>query len=299
MQYFGYPTQTFSLEEFNIEGTTEMSIVNYEFLKTMNIQFIHNFINPLKDTIEGMVINRHLYNKLMVEHKSLENLEVHLASRPLQEDQRRFSIVGVVEDFNYSSAHDQIGNYIFWLGESRNRARFIHVRLSPENTKKALNVILEEWKKYYSNQKMDYFFMDDKIAQQYKSEDILKRILMSFSILGIIIGILGVSALSFFISEQRTKEIGIRKVNGAKTHEIITMLNKNFLKWVAMAFVLACPIAWYAMHKWLENFAYKTELSWWIFALAGLIAMGITLLTVSFQSWKAASRNPVESLRYE
>lgn len=141
--------------------------------------------------------------------------------------------------------------------------------------------------------------MDDKIAQQYKSEDILKRILMSFSILGIIIGILGVSALSFFISEQRTKEIGIRKVNGAKTHEIITMLNKNFLKWVAMAFVLACPIAWYAMHKWLENFAYKTKLSWWIFALAGLIAMGITLLTVSFQSWKAASRNPVESLRYE
>lgn len=122
MQYFGYPTQTFSLEEFNIEGTTEMSIVNYEFLKTMNIQFIHNFINPLKDTIEGMVINRHLYNKLMVEHKSLENLEVHLASRPLQEDQRRFSIVGVVEDFNYSSAHDQIGNYIFWLGESRNRS---------------------------------------------------------------------------------------------------------------------------------------------------------------------------------
>jgi putative ABC transport system permease protein len=95
------------------------------------------------------------------------------------------------------------------------------------------------------------------------------------------------------------KEIGIRKVNGAKISEILTMLNKDFVKWVAIAFVLAIPIVWFAMHKWLENFAYKTELSWWIFALAGLLALGIALLTVSFQSWKAATRNPVESLRYE
>jgi putative ABC transport system permease protein len=146
---------------------------------------------------------------------------------------------------------------------------------------------------------MDYFFMDDKITQQYKSENILRKILMSFSILGIIIGIIGISALSYFTSEQRTKEIGVRKVNGARTHEIITMLNREFAKWVAIAFVIACPVAWYAMSQWLEDFAYRTELSWWIFALAGLIAMGIALLTVSFQSWRAASRNPVESLRYE
>ncbi len=99
--------------------------------------------------------------------------------------------------------------------------------------------------------------------------------------------------------QQRTKEIGIRKVNGAQISEVLMMLNKDFVKWVAIAFVIATPIAWYAMHKWLENFAYKTELSWWIFALAGLIALGISLLTVSWQSWKAATRNPVEALRYE
>lgn len=99
--------------------------------------------------------------------------------------------------------------------------------------------------------------------------------------------------------KKRTKEIGIRKINGAKTSEILTMLNKDFMKWVAIAFVIATPIAWYAMHKWLENFAYKTELSWWIFALAGVLALGIALLTVSWQSWKAATRNPVEALRYE
>lgn len=104
----------------------------------------------------------------------------------------------------------------------------------------------------------------------------------------------------FFVMERRfLKEIGIRKVNGAKTVEVLTMLNVDFLKWVAIAFVIAVPVAWYATYHWLENFAYKTGLSWWIFALAGMLALGIALLTVSWQSWKAATRNPVEALRYE
>ncbi|PKQ66267.1 hypothetical protein BZG01_11790 [Labilibaculum manganireducens] len=299
MQHFGYPTQTLSLDGFGIEGTAEMSMANYDFLKTMKIPFVHSYINTSLDTIEGMVINKHLFNRLMEKHKTLEELNLFRSGIPLEADQRRVDIIGVAEDFNYSSAHNQIGDYVFLIDESRNRARFMHVRMSPGNIRSAMTSIQEEWQKHYPNQKMDYFFMDDKIAQQYKSENILRRILMSFSVLGIIIGILGISALSYFTSEQRTKEIGIRKANGAKTHEIITMLNKGFAKWVAIAFVLACPIAWYAMNKWLENFAYKTELSWWIFALAGLIALGIAQFTVSIQSWRAATRNPVESLRYE
>jgi len=299
LQYFGYPTQTTSLEEFGVDGTAEMSHANYDFLKTMNIPFVHNYINILKDTIKGMVINNHLYKRLMEKHKTLENMNSYRSAIRLEEGARQVDIIGVVEDFNYSSAHDQIGDYIFIIDESRRRARFTHVRIAPGNLRMAMDCIMEEWDKHYPNQKMDYFFMDDKISQQYKSENILRKILMSFSILGIIIGILGISALSYFTSEQRTKEIGVRKVNGARTHEIITMLNKDFLKWVAFAFLIACPIAYYAMSKWLENFAYKTELSWWIFALAGFIALGIALLTVSFQSWRAATRNPVESLRYE
>ncbi|MGZ2369173.1 ABC transporter permease [Ancylomarina sp. YFZ004] len=298
-QYFGHPTQTISLDGFGIEGNAEMSFANYNFLKTMDIQFIHNSINASRDTIEGMVINKHLYKRLLEKHKSWENLKIHMANRPIEADQVRFEILGVVEDFNYSSAHENIGDYIFWLGETCRDARYTHVRMAPGNIKSSMATIQEEWKKHYPNQKMDYFFMDDKIAQQYKSENILRKILMSFSILGIIIGIIGISALSYFTSEQRTKEIGVRKVNGARTHEIIRMLNRDFAKWVAIAFVIACPTAWYAMHTWLANFAYKTELSWWIFALAGLIAMGIALLTVSLQSWRAATRNPVESLRYE
>jgi putative ABC transport system permease protein len=101
------------------------------------------------------------------------------------------------------------------------------------------------------------------------------------------------------VVENRTKEIGIRKVNGAKTYQILSMLNQDLLKLVVISFVIATPVAYYFMHKWLENFAYKTELSWWIFALAGLLVFVVALLTVSWQSWRAAARNPVEALRYE
>ena len=119
------------------------------------------------------------------------------------------------------------------------------------------------------------------------------------AVIAILIASLGLFGLSLLISRQKTKEIGIRKINGAKTFEIQILLNKDFLIWVVIAVVIATPISWYVMHKWLENFAYKTELNWWVFALAGIMALGIALLTVSWQSWRAATRNPVEALRYE
>lgn len=298
-QYFGHPTQTIPLEGFGIEGTAEMSLPNFDFLKTMDIQLIHDYINRSKDTIEGWVINKHLYERLMEKHKTIENLNSFRLGQPLEEGQIRIDIIGVVENFNYNSAHEQIGDYVFLVNESQRGARYTHIKIASGNIRSAMDYIQEEWSKHYPNQKMDYFFMDEKVAQQYKSENILRKILMSFSILGIIIGIIGISALSYFSSEQRIKEIGVRKANGAKTLEIIQMLNKDFQKWVFAAFVLACPIAWYAMNKWLENFAYKTEISWWIFILSGVFALAITLITVSLQSWNAARKNPVESLRYE
>jgi putative ABC transport system permease protein len=135
--------------------------------------------------------------------------------------------------------------------------------------------------------------------EYYKKEELLMHLLSIFSFITFFILILGLIGISLFLAEQKTKEIGIRKVNGAKVYEILSMLNKNFVKWTVIAFLIAAPVSYYAMNKWLENFAYKTSLSWWIFALAGLLALGIALLTVSWQSWKAATRNPVEALRYE
>jgi putative ABC transport system permease protein len=136
-------------------------------------------------------------------------------------------------------------------------------------------------------------------SNQYNTERQLARIVLIFSIISLLISILGLIGTSINTSLARTKEVGIRKVNGAKIPEVITMLNKDFVKWVVIAFIIASLIAYIAMHKWLENFAYKTNLSWWIFLLAGFLAMGIALITVSWQSWKAATRNPVEALRYE
>ncbi len=133
----------------------------------------------------------------------------------------------------------------------------------------------------------------------YKAEENIRTIFIYCMILAISIAILGLVGMSVFLTERRTKEIGIRKVNGAKAIEVMFMLNKDFLKWVVIAFLIACPIAWYAMHKWLQNFAYKTTLSWWVFVAAGVAALLLAFITVSVQSYKAASRNPVESLKYE
>ena len=298
-QHFGYPAQGLPLDGLGIDGTAELVFANYDYLKTMNIQLLENWILPSADTVRGMVINNHLYKRLLEKHGSMDALKVFQDKQPLAPDQSRINFIGVAKDFNYSSAHENIGDFAFWLDESNNRARFIHVRLAPGNLHAGMDQIKETWNNYYPGQEFDYFFIDETIASQYKAETILSRILLAFSIIGIVISILGISALALFISQQRTKEIGIRKVNGAKVSEILTMLNKDFVKWVAIAFIIATPIAWFAVYKWLENFAYKTEISWWIFALAGLLASGIALITVSWQSWKAARRNPVESLRYE
>ena len=137
---------------------------------------------------------------------------------------------------------------------------------------------------------------DEDFGRLYAADVKTRKIVSIFSVLALLIAYLGLLALAAFVTKQRTKEIGVRKVNGARVVEILSMLNKDFLMWVAIAFIIAVPIAYFIMNKWLESFAYKTELSWWIFALAGLLALGIAVLTVSWQSWKAATRNPVEAL---
>jgi putative ABC transport system permease protein len=142
-------------------------------------------------------------------------------------------------------------------------------------------------------------FFDEDFGRLYKAEAQTRKIVSIFSALAIFIACLGLLALASFVAEQRTKEIGVRKVNGARIGEILYSLNRNFMKWVGIAFIIAIPGAWYILNKWLENFAYQTSLSWWVFALSGFVALILTVLIVSWISWKAATRNPVEALRYE
>jgi putative ABC transport system permease protein len=212
---------------------------------------------------------------------------------------KKLKVVGVVNDFNFQSLHHKVQPLVFnYLGEN-DYTRNIVIKGNIANREKLLTEIDKAWKKVMGNEYMSHYFMEDHIAVLYEKEANAKRSIGLFSLVAILISCFGLLGTVLNISNEKTKEIGIRKVNGAKISEILTMLNKDFVKWVAIAFFIATPIAYYAMSKWLENFAYKTELSWWIFVLAGLLALGIALLTVSWQSWKAATRNPVEALRYE
>ncbi|WP_321306033.1 FtsX-like permease family protein [Marinifilum fragile] len=213
------------------------------------------------------------------------------------DDVQGYKIIGVFDDFNYSSLHKKIEPMAMILNNEAPNA--VSLRISSNNIGETIDYLKTSWDKILPYYPVSLDFYNDRYNKMYKKEERLANTISLFALLAIAISCFGILGLSIFSAEQRTKEIGIRKTNGAKTYEIIKMLNRDFLKWVALSFVIASPIAWYCMDSWLKNFAYKINLSWWIFVLAGIIAMGIALLTVSWQSWRAAKRNPVESLRYE
>ena len=209
-------------------------------------------------------------------------------------------IIGVVEDFNFESLREQVKPLAFcYVPQWGDMCSLVNIKTSSENLVEAKKIIQTEYNKLFPKKAFECFTIKDIFSEYYAKDNNLNKIIAVFSLLSILIGCLGLIGIVNITIVSKVKEIGIRKVNGAKVSEILAMLNKDFIKWVAVAFVIATPVAYYAMNKWLENFAYKTTLSWWIFALAGLMALGIALLTVSWQSWRAATRNPVEALRYE
>jgi putative ABC transport system permease protein len=209
-----------------------------------------------------------------------------------------FDIIGVVNDFQYSSLHQIIGP-VCLMFTSKSRPTSLSLRFAPNGAAPGMEYIKEKWQEILPGYPLKYQFYDDWFDSMYKSEEYFSRTISLFAILAVIISCIGILGLAIFSSERRTKEIGVRKINGARITEIMILLNKDIIYLLGIAFVIATPVAWYSMNKWLQSFAYRTELSWWIFALSGLLAFAIALLTVSLQSWGAATRNPVESLRYE
>ena len=208
-------------------------------------------------------------------------------------------LVGIMKDFNMISLRESVDPFVFRKESSLEKFGTISIKFNSSNTKDVLASVKSTVEEFCPEIPFRSFFLDDHLNMLYAKEQQQARLITVFGLLSVIVSILGILGLSIFMCQQRIKEIGIRKVNGAKIAEVILMLNKGFIKWVAVAFVIASPIAYFIMNKWLESFAYKTSLSWWIFALAGILALGIALLTVSWQSWRAATRNPVEALRYE
>ncbi len=209
----------------------------------------------------------------------------------------RSQVVGVIKDYHFKGLHEKIEAQV--LSSIDWDFNYLILDVNAKGYAQAIKSAQKIYKKMCPDAPFDYFFLDDDFNKQYRAEEQMGFLFLILSGLGILITCLGLFGLAIFMAQKRIKEIGVRKVNGAKIAEILILLNSSFIKWVAVAFIIACPVAYYAMNKWLENFAYKISLSWWIFALAGVLALGIALLTVSWQSWRAATRNPVEALRYE
>lgn len=271
-------------------------VVDENYVPTMGMEIIkgRNFSKDFGADSSAIIINEKTASLIGFDDPLGKKLYEGNPNDP--DNWRAYTIIGVVKNFNFESLHKNIGPLSLILGENTAGAAF---RVQSTDLSQLLTSLGSTWKKMAPGLPFKYRFLDESFNEMYKDEQRIGKIAFMFSIIAIVIGCLGLFGLSTFIAEQRTKEIGIRKVLGASVSNLVGMLSKDFLWMILIAFVIAVPIAWYFMNKWISDFAYRTELSWWIFAVAGLTALSIALLTVSFQAIRAALMNPTRSLRSE
>jgi predicted permease len=265
--------------------------VGYDFVKTMKVKIIQgrDFSREHATDSVGYIVNE----------KALDIFNYKdPIGMPLTFWQTKGTIIGVVEDFHFNSLHNPITPLILRLGEINDEGSAL-VRTEPGKTKDALGSIEKIWKDMNADFPYTYQFSDQEYQQMYKSEQIVSKLSNAFAFLGIFISSLGLLGLSIFTAEQRTKELGIRKVLGASMVSLFNLLSKELLLLVAVSLVIATPVAWYVMNDWLEDYAYKVKIEWWIFVAAGAISILIAVLTISVQTLKALFENPVKSLRSE
>ncbi|HZK08965.1 MAG TPA: FtsX-like permease family protein [Bacteroidales bacterium] len=276
-QSFMYEDQPVSFQEF---------VVDSSFFEMMKIN-----ITPTSSAYskQGIWLNQYTVDKL-----GLDPLPVSFKSNYGEEP-----VLGITNNFNIESLHKELGFLILRQLGKDEYPWSILVQLQSGDVIATFDQVKKSYLEYTGGMPFDSGFFDDDIQSWYDSEKRTAAIVSYFALLSIVISIMGIFAMAVFYNQQKIKEIGIRKVNGATVFEIVKMLNFDFVKWVAIAFVVACPIAYYAMNKWLQNFPYKTQIHWWVFVLAGIFALAVALITVSWQTWRAARRNPVEALRYE
>ncbi|GAB4046628.1 ABC transporter permease [Spirosoma litoris] len=296
----GEPGGFFDGHMFDVEGQpnrwkSRTEFADFDYVKTLGLKLIagRDFSPQYpSDTTRAALINRTAAARLgwtpdQAIGKWLKNTV---------QDSTNRTIIGVVEDFNFLSLKEAIEPLVIAPNDDRRTAL---IRLKPGNIPATVETIQQLYAKTRPAYPFEYHFLDQKFDQMYQADLRQQTILSVFAGLAIFIACLGLFGLASFSAQQRTKEIGVRKVLGASVGSVVTLLSKDFLKPVAIAILIASPIAWYAMNQWLQNFAYHIDIEWWVFALAGLLAVSIALLTVSFQSIKAALVNPVRSLRSE
>ena len=267
--------------------------ISYDYLKTydMNLAQGRTFSKEFSTDIgEAFVINEtaaHVMNmkkpigtKIAVKGKDGE-------------------VIGIVKDFHFKSLHEKIDPLILKLGTLDREHNYVTIRINTIQLHDTITLLEQAWKKYSPNYPFELHFLDDQLDKLYTNEQRLGKIMSLFTFFMIFISCLGLYGLSTFVTQKRIKEIGVRKVLGASVPDIVYMLSKEFTKWVLLANFFSWPVAYYAMNKWLQNFVYRINMSWWTFVLAGALALVIALLTVSYQAIRSATTNPVEALKYE
>lgn len=276
-QTFDYGGRSLSFQEFRVDSS---------FFNVFNIE--------MKPTSAAFSPNGLYLNQTAM--KALE-LDEDATSFKMEDEEK--TILGVVYDFNFKELRDNIGPLMIGQQTEESYANNIFVKVNGQNIFETADKIKASYASLIDDAEFELTFIDDTIDKWYEKDERTGKIIGYFTILSFIISTMGILAMSTFYMQQRKKEIGIRKVNGATIGQILNLLNKDFIKWVGLAFIIAVPIIWYTMNKWLEGFAYKTEIGWQIFVLTGITVLVVALLTISYQSIKAARANPVKSLRTE
>lgn len=284
---FGIP-----VEGRNTEKVIDMYYVDDHFFETYGMTLLagENFSATLRDDSSNIIIN-----EAALPYFGFEDAETTIGD-VLRGGGQMVYVKGVVKDFNQQIMKELPGPVAFF---NQPRNLYYTVKAEMSDISSLISGLEKIWIAHYPGNPFHYFFLDDFYNEQYEAEQRFSGLFLGSSLLAIIIACMGLSGLSAYAIVRRTKEIGIRKANGAGVSGVMILLNRGFATWVAIGFIVACPIAWLVMTRWLRNYAVKTSLSWWIFALAGLLALLIALLTVSWQSWRAANLNPAEALRDE
>jgi putative ABC transport system permease protein len=272
--------------------------VDEQYIPTLKMQMAQgrNFSQEFLSDSSAVIINESAARLLGI--KDPQNVRLY---RPDYENDnmtnvRAHHVIGIVKDFNFSTMHEKIGPLIMQLADDRNN---IAIAVNPRNVPSLIRQVEGQWQSMAPGMPFSYTFMDSDFDRLYHADQQTGRLFITFSFFAILIACLGLFGLVTFAAEQRTKEIGIRKVLGARVGTIVVMLSRDFTRLVLIASLISFPLAWWAMNKWLESFAYRITIGWWVFLAAGVIALGIALLTVSFQTVRAALANPVKSLKTE
>jgi putative ABC transport system permease protein len=267
--------------------------VDYNFVPTYNMRVVagRNYSNQYATDSSAYLLNETAIK--MLGWKTPQEA----VNKELVYGGNRGRVIGVIRDFHFESLREEIPSLVLLVNP--NFYGNISIKLSPSNIPASLAFVERTWKKFLPETPFASGFLDERFERVYESEQRQKTIFTSFAFIAIFIACLGLFGLSAFTISQRVKEIGIRKVLGADVNNIVGLLSKDFLKLVVIAAVIAFPLAWLAMSKWLEDFAYRIEIPWWIFLAAGIIAATVAFITISFQAIKAATANPVKNLRTE